>query len=162
MLVKTDEHPIECAQGRGILMRWPMRPKIGNRRNTTTSTSGQSLVEFALVLPVLLLIVLGSLDLGRVFYYEISIANAAREGVRVASNYTKTDSDIRAAARNEVSSQFSLPDSDIAISPSPTRSPGQPVTVTVSHDFSAVTPMLDRIMEGQPIRLARSAVAVVQ
>ncbi len=44
---------------------------------------GQSLVEFALILPIFVLIVVGIFDLGRAFFAYIAIANAAREGVRV-------------------------------------------------------------------------------
>ena len=43
---------------------------------------GQSLIEFAILLPVLLLLILGVFDLGRVIYYYSAIANAAREGAR--------------------------------------------------------------------------------
>ncbi len=43
---------------------------------------GQSLVEFALVLPVLLIIIVGVFDLGRVFFALITINNAARAGAR--------------------------------------------------------------------------------
>jgi len=46
---------------------------------------GQALVEFALVLPVFLLIVFGVFDLGRAVYAYNTVANAAREGARVAS-----------------------------------------------------------------------------
>ncbi|MGI8533434.1 MAG: TadE family protein, partial [Candidatus Limnocylindrales bacterium] len=38
------------------------------------------MAEFALVLPVFLLIVGGALDLGRLFYAYVGIENAAREG----------------------------------------------------------------------------------
>jgi TadE-like protein len=41
---------------------------------------GQSLVEFALVLPVLLLLLGGAVDLGRLFYAQVAISNAAKEG----------------------------------------------------------------------------------
>jgi Flp pilus assembly protein TadG len=41
---------------------------------------GQSLVEFALLLPVLLLLVVGAIDLGRVYLGTISVQNAAKEG----------------------------------------------------------------------------------
>lgn len=41
---------------------------------------GQSLVEFAIVLPVLLLLVVMIFDLGRAVYYSSAIHNAAREG----------------------------------------------------------------------------------
>ena len=46
---------------------------------------GQSLIEFALLLPVLLLLVAGAIDLGRAFYSQITITNAAREGALEAS-----------------------------------------------------------------------------
>ncbi len=46
---------------------------------------GQSLVEFALVLPVFLLMVFGIIDLGRVIWAYDNLANAAREGARYAS-----------------------------------------------------------------------------
>jgi Flp pilus assembly protein TadG len=41
-------------------------------------TAGQSMVEFALVLPIFLLIVLGLVDLGRAVFSYTSITNAAR------------------------------------------------------------------------------------
>ena len=43
---------------------------------------GAAAVEFALVLPLLLLLVLGILEFGRVFNIQISLSNAAREGAR--------------------------------------------------------------------------------
>jgi Flp pilus assembly protein TadG len=45
---------------------------------------GQTLVEFALILPVFLLVLFGILDLGRGVLAFNSIANGAREGARVA------------------------------------------------------------------------------
>lgn len=44
--------------------------------------SGQTLVEFALVLMILLLVILGTVDFARLFFTWASMANAAREGVR--------------------------------------------------------------------------------
>lgn len=43
---------------------------------------GQGLVELILVIPVLIIIVVGALDLGRVFFSIITVTNVAREGVR--------------------------------------------------------------------------------
>jgi Flp pilus assembly protein TadG len=48
---------------------------------------GQAIVETALLFPILCLLVLGSTDLGRVFYYSIEVTNAAREGARLGSSY---------------------------------------------------------------------------
>ncbi len=41
---------------------------------------GQSFVEFALLLPVLLLLVLGTVDLGRAYFASVSLENAVKEG----------------------------------------------------------------------------------
>jgi len=43
---------------------------------------GQGLVELALVIPVLVIIVVGALDLGRVFFSVITVTNVSREGAR--------------------------------------------------------------------------------
>src|SRR6188472_2359657 len=46
---------------------------------------GQSLVEFAMVLPILLLVVFGVFDVGRLVYTNSVLSQAAREGARLAS-----------------------------------------------------------------------------
>lgn len=137
-------------------------PARARRTGQHRDYKGQSLAELALVMPILLLVLLGAIDLGRVFYYQVAITDAAREGVRVGSLPARTDGEIRSAVRNEVSSTFSIPDGNIAIDPPAVRVSGQPVTVTVSYDFTALTPVIDRMMGGQPAQLTRSAAAVVQ
>ena len=49
------------------------------------ASRGQSLVEFALVFPVVALLIFGLVDLGRAVYAYSTIANAARQGARVAA-----------------------------------------------------------------------------
>lgn len=46
---------------------------------------GQALVEFALVIPVFLLVVFGLIDLGRFVFADSVLSQAAREGARVAA-----------------------------------------------------------------------------
>ena len=46
---------------------------------------GSVAVEFALLLPILLLLVFGIIDFGRAISYQITLTQAAREGARVAS-----------------------------------------------------------------------------
>lgn len=55
--------------------------RVASRRRTT----GQALVEFALVLPIMVILLLTVLDLGRLFYSQIAINNAAREAAFQAS-----------------------------------------------------------------------------
>ncbi|HEX7263557.1 MAG TPA: TadE family protein [Candidatus Dormibacteraeota bacterium] len=57
----------------------------------------QALIEFALVSPVLLLLLFGIIDLGRAVFYYDALANAAREGARAsvqAPNRMPTNSDV--------------------------------------------------------------------
>lgn len=51
-----------------------------------TSRRGTATIELALVLPVLLLLVLGALDLGRMFYADVAMTNAAWAGAYVAAD----------------------------------------------------------------------------
>ncbi len=52
---------------------------------------GQTMVEFALVLPFLAILLLGVIELGFVFYDYLNLATANREGVRLASRARFTD-----------------------------------------------------------------------
>ena len=62
------------------------------RRRNPERSRGQTLVEFALIMPVFLMMTLGVVDGARIFSAYISITNAAREGALYAAsgtNYTK-------------------------------------------------------------------------
>lgn len=66
------------------MTRWRRRNREGSR--------GQTLVEFALILPVFLLLTLGVVDGARIFTAYIAITNGAREGALYAAsgtNYNK-------------------------------------------------------------------------
>ena len=54
------------------------KPRLRFRRQGRTN--GQSLVEFAFILPIFLVMVAGAVDLGRMFYSYVTIEGAAREG----------------------------------------------------------------------------------
>jgi Flp pilus assembly protein TadG len=53
------------------------------RRLRRGAERGAAAIEFALVLPILLLLILGIFEFGRVLNIQISLSNAAREGARV-------------------------------------------------------------------------------
>ncbi len=55
------------------------------RRISGDRHEGQTLVEFALVLPVFLLLLFGLLDVGRLVYTNSTLSQAAREGARLAA-----------------------------------------------------------------------------
>jgi Flp pilus assembly protein TadG len=77
------------------------------------SPRAQALVEFALVLPLLVILIVGLFDFGRAVYTYNAIANAARTGNRVAI-VNQNEAAIRTAARdNAVWTE--LGDSDVDI-----------------------------------------------
>ena len=65
----------------------------------------QALIEFALVSPVLLLLVFGIIDIGRAVFYYDTLNHAAREGARVAitaSNQLPTNADVLTVVTNHM------------------------------------------------------------
>lgn len=77
---------------------------IVRRRSWLRSESGGSLVEVALLLPVLTLLLVGTVDLGRLAYMSIEVSNAARAGVQYGQQNSTTWSDVagmQTAATND-------------------------------------------------------------
>ncbi len=69
------------------------------RAHDEVADRGAVAVEFALILPLLLLIVFGIIDFGRMWNMQIALTQAAREGVRVlALNGTSGDATTRTEA----------------------------------------------------------------
>lgn len=69
------------------------RTRTAPGRRRRSGEAGVEIIEFALVFPVLLLVVLGIIDYGFMFQrYEV-VTNAAREGARVAAlpGYAQVD-----------------------------------------------------------------------
>ena len=60
------------------------------KRFRRSRSRGQTLVEFALILPVLLLLTLGVVDFSRIFVSYIALTNAVREGALYAAEGDRT------------------------------------------------------------------------
>jgi Flp pilus assembly protein TadG len=65
---------------------------------------GMAMVEMAVVLPVLVLLLLGGIDLALRFYVRHSMVNAAREAARTMAVQEGTDAQARAVATEELRS----------------------------------------------------------
>jgi hypothetical protein len=75
-------------------VRWTDRRGIGGAQRS------QAMIEFALISPVLLLLLFGIVDIGRAVFYYDTVNHAAREGARVAvraSTTLPTNADVLAA-----------------------------------------------------------------
>ncbi|MBI4787294.1 MAG: pilus assembly protein [Chloroflexi bacterium] len=123
--------------------------------------SGQSLLEFALVLPVLVLVVFGMFDLGSAVITQNMMANAAREGARTGIILANTDANIRAQVR-ATAPTLTLTDAQIGIAPSPVRTFNSPISVTVTFTYTPMTPIVGQIVGNGGLQLSANSVMVVE
>jgi Flp pilus assembly protein TadG len=94
-------------------------------------------VEFALVLPLLLLLVFGIIDFGRALNAQVTLTQAAREGARLdALNQPNVVSRTQAAATG-----LSGVSVTVVTACPPGAGPGVNADVKVSYAFSFVTPV---------------------
>ena len=66
------------------------------------SCRGQNLVEFGLVLPILIAIMLAIVDLGFIFFIRGSVENGAREGARLGSVHAPNTSTLTGNVQTRV------------------------------------------------------------
>jgi Flp pilus assembly protein TadG len=166
--------------GRRMLGSGPIRPRRGRER-------GAALVELALIMPVLAVIVLSSIDLGRTASFHNKMSNAAREGAGVAqfsptavSSGCNGDRNILDRVRKQSESLSGEPGYSVTVAkksattgaltpytgcttttPALTFAPGDRVVVTVEIDVAMLGPM-SMAFVGNSAHLERSAEVVVQ
>ncbi len=113
-------------------MRTHSRPRPGS----DGQTRGAALVEFAIILPLLILLIFGIIEFGRGYHAKTTLTHAAREGARVAALDTGDPALVaRAAAPNLNPAAIT-----VVVAPSPCI-PGDPVTVTLEYDHSYDIPL---------------------
>jgi len=101
------------------------------------------MTEFALVLPVFMLIVAGILAFGRVFFYWISANHVANETARWAAvdRNPFAPQSLQTYAKDSATGEFAQ-GATVCITVPDGAAVGNPVTVTISTPFSFV-PLLD-------------------
>lgn len=111
---------------------------------------GQAMVEFALILPIFLLILCGILDFGWLFYNQLSLNNACREGARYAVVNTADGADTQAIINhieNTTTTVFANDGVDITVTySSPSDPTSGDITVTLEADISFFTPVLSTVL----------------
>lgn len=110
--------------------------------------NGQAMVELALVLPLLLLLVFGITEFGRIFSTHLILAHSAREGARQAT-VGATDTEI---INKVLSSAAVLDVTKMTIYISPTgsaRQRGESVTIQVQYPVKIYAPIIANIV-GDP------------
>lgn len=148
--------------------------RLADKHVEPSGSAGQSVVEFAIVLPVVLLLMLLAVDFGRLFYTSIAVNNAAREAVFIAST-AASDPDYRAddfraavtaAALRESNAQAQLGEGTMSVSAPVCFRPstaeqldchaaaqfasgiGNQVRVSVEQPFEFITPLVSNAFGG--------------
>ena len=128
--------------------------------NQSRRHGGQALVEFALIVPVFMLIVLGILDFSRIFSTYEGTANAAREVARqCALTKNMTSGQMGTFATAETGGSISITATS-APACNASLVPGTPVTVTAQSTFVPLTGIIT-IFTGSTITLTATATMVV-
>jgi Flp pilus assembly protein TadG len=144
------------------------------RRRRRPRNRGQSIVELALILPVLMLLVAATLDLGRMFYSQVTITNAAREGAYEAaysptsfianSPCNSTLNRVMCRVLSEATGSFvevQKADVTLACTPACATGIGNTVKVTVVGHFDLLTPIMAPFFGGSNVTLTSTASAQI-
>ena len=113
-------------------MRWTRTSGLRTRAR------GQALVEFVIVAPIMLILLLGILQFGIVLHDYISVTNAADAAARKAS-VTATQGDAQSlviATARSAAPDLKAANLGVSVSPGSPWSSGQDVTVTVSYPYT--------------------------
>ncbi len=105
--------------------------------------AGQSLVELGLLLPVLLLLLAGVVDLGLAFRSYTTVTAAAREGAQYGRLYPTDIPGVKTRVQAIVAgTNVTVADSDVRISFPNGNSPGQPIRVEVEAVYTPILGMV--------------------
>ena len=127
-------------------------------RSPAAGSRGQAVVEFALIAPILLFVLLIAVDFGRIFFTHIQLTNAAREGVAAALADPTDTAAITARVAKEKNVQTQAGESAVSVAVACATAAtgatidcatansaagiGAHVTVAVSESFGFFTPMI--------------------
>jgi Flp pilus assembly protein TadG len=113
------------------MVRITPRGKKGSR--------GQSLVEFALLLPVFLMLVMGVIDIARAFSALQVVTNASREGARVGILPSTAPADVTNVVNNYLASGGQVGCNTAGANWGTAAAAGTSTTVTVTCNFVTLT-----------------------
>ncbi len=120
----------EGREGSTVLTR--LRGMIARDERATAA------VEFALLLPVMMAILIGTIDFGRFAYYAIGVTNAARAGASLC-NYVSVATNCNASLVGDVKQEV-IDEAKPAIDLNPSTNPNAQITVTPGTSYSCGNP----------------------
>lgn len=106
---------------------------------------GQSLVEVAFLLPILLLLLSGLIDFGRVYYAMVALNDSAEEGATYAALWPADYDEIQRRTAGSSSGIVTFPPEAVSVTYPPNVRVGEPITVTVDYEIPLFTPFANTI-----------------
>jgi Flp pilus assembly protein TadG len=99
------------------------------------------MVELAIVLPVLLLLVFGIIEMGRLYNAQVTLTHAAREGIR---DYVIHHDRLQAENTAIIAASSNFDTTPMTFDPpvNDPCDPGQPTTMTITYPFSMRIPFI--------------------
>lgn len=155
-LTKTGKQFLFKNTDKGLKINSFWKNNLNIYRLFKKNKTGQASLEFALVIPILILVIFIVSQLGYLVYLQNVLEQAAREGARILST---TNSDSR--ANNQIERICPNLDKDklnIEISPpeSNQREVGDIVAVTITYDYGGISNFIRFLMQ-KDIYLRRSS-----
>ena len=119
---------------------------------------GQDLAEYAITLPIFLMLLVVIVDLGRITYTYSTMFNAAREAARagIIDPYDTTEIENRARG-----SSIGLDPAVLAITINVDED-ADTIEVILDYDFQAITPFIDAILPSNPVPLTTRATMQIE
>jgi len=115
------------------------------KKNFWSEEKGQGLLEMAIVLPLLILLLFGIMEMARVGHAYVTLSNAARSGARVASIGGLT-SEIKTAVY-EAAPGLDSEKLEVIVTPSEgSRISGGEVKVVVKYPVTLIAPVIEGII----------------
>ncbi len=118
---------------------------------------GQSLLEFALLLPILLIMLMGLLDLGRAYYAIVALEDMAGEGAAYASIHPMDIAGVQQRVSEAGGGLVYVGPSMVTVTHPPSVLPGAPITVTISYPFVILTPFVQGMVSDGTLMLYGTA-----
>ncbi len=97
--------------------------------------SGQAMVEFALVLPVLMLLVLGIIQFGITFNHYLTLVDAVRAGARTAAVSRQAPNPAAVAEAKVRAAAEDLDQAELAVTVTSAWKQGEDVAVTAKYPY---------------------------
>lgn len=116
---------------------------------------GQAMLEFALILPILLILVCGIIDFGWLFYNQSELNNCAREGARYAIVNTGKDEAIANKVNNIAAASIKPITIEITYL-------GDDVKITLSSKVKVLTPLTGIFVSNQQVNLTAKVIMKVE